>query len=1054
MSDQVPSVLAIVVVRDAAPWLRETLAALARQTHRRFGVLAVDDGSIDGSRQILDEVLGPRRCIHLRQGIGFAGAVGRALRVPAAREADFLLLLHDDAALAPDAVERLLATADRVSGAGLVAPKIVDWSRPDVLLDIGSATDRFGYPYSPLEEDEIDQGQYDAVREVLFVSSAAMLVGRDAWSRAGPPDERLQTGQMELDFCWRIRLAGFRVLVNPLAHARHRSASSRQGRAGATPEGDRYLAERAGLLALLKGYRLITLLWVLPLYVVQALGRFIVYLFSRHADRAAEVARAWAWNLVHLPGTVRRRFRAQRARTVGDREIARFMSPVGTRLQRWALQASTLLMARGPGHVEEEEELEAPPLHRRVASLAVRYPVTVGLLVATAATLIAFRGVLFVPHIEGGSLPVFPGGPFDFFREFASGWRTTGFGGPGGASPALVALGLGSGLTLGQPMLLARLMVALTPVAAGASCYAAAVRVTRHRGSAVIAAACYALSALGLWVASEGSLPATALFIAVPPVTLRLAAAFRRGGPRRPLRWALGTGVILAVTGSFFPAVWVAGAIVVIPFILVPEPGGRRLRGVVLTGVATVVAGVLAFPLTLELLRAGGGTEVGAAGRPEFAALLRLSPGASPGSWVVALFLPVGAALAFGFADRERRWAGRALATAAGAIPLAWLAAAGYLPNLLANPLAYLAPAAFTLSLVVGLGVRTLVPEARRAAFGARQAAAAALVVVLAAGLGLQLLRSLGGGWAVGEQRLPPAWPVVATADPGIPFRVLWLGGIEEARFQPPGGGHQGTVGPAESPVAYGVTGRAGRSVLAVGLPEGGEATGRLEDVLGGLLSGRIRHGGALLAPFAIRFVVAGEDDLPSAAADLLDEQLDLDLVQASGGLRIYRNAAALPEAAALPGSGAVEAARSTDLLSSTALDPDTARALRRHRGPSWSGSLAAPAPSLVLVTMSYDGRWRLDGGGEPFPAFGWALGFQAEADGPVRVGFEGQLPRTIEVVAFSILWVAVLWSLAQPARKAPRGRRTRARHEVASGTVPVEEPRGHGRAVAPGGRR
>jgi GT2 family glycosyltransferase len=1029
-----PSVLAVVVVKNAAPWLRQTLASLARQTHRRLGVLAIDSGSTDGSAEILREVLGPRRCIRMPEDDGFAGAVGRALRVPAAREADFLLLLHDDVALAPEAVERLVETAGRVRGTGVVAPKTLDWTRRGVLLDIGSAADRFGYPYSPLEEGEIDQGQYDAVREVLFVSSAAMLISRGAWSRAGGPDDRLRSGQWELDFSWRVRLSGLRVLVNPRAVAVHRRAGELGERAGTTAPSSRYLAERGGLVALLKNYRFLTLLWILPLYAIQAVARFLFYLLSRHADRAVEIARAWGWNLAHLPGTIGRRFRAQRARRARDREVVRFMAPAGARLQRWVLQASSLVAPRA-AHVEEEEEPEAPPLRRRVASIAGAYPVALGLMVAGLGTLIAFRDVLFVSRIEGGSLPVFPDGPVAFFREFASGWRTTGFGGPGGVSPATVFLGAGSVVALGSPMLLARLLVALTPLLAAASCYSAVVRVGADRGPAVVAASCYALSGLALWVASEGSLPALAVLVAMPWLTVRIAGAFRRGGPARPLRWVVGTGVALAIAGSFFPALWMATAFAILPIALMPPQGGSRVRGLLLVTGAAATAAVLVFPFVLEVVRAGGGSAVGAAGLPDFPGLVGLSPGPSSGAWAVALFLPVAGVLAYGFVDRERRWAGRALVIAAAGVLLAWLAAAGYLPPLLSNPIAFLAPAAFSLSMIVGLGLGSLVPQVRRAAFGGRQVLAAALVATLVVGLGLQYLRALGGGWAVGAGRVPPAWPVVASADPGEPFRVLWLGAAGRGRFQPPGGDPQGAVD-AGVRVSYGVTGRAGRSALSVGLPGEGPVYDRLEEALTGVLSGRIRHGGSLLSPFGIRFVVAGQGDLPAAAEARLDGQFDLDLVQAAGGMRIYRNAAALPEGALLAGPTPLGAARSGELLAPTLVEPESAVALRRHPGPSWTGSARGSQTSLVMIATAYDARWVLEGAGAPFPAFGWVLGFEVDPGSEeLAVEFGGQVPRTIEVVALGVLWVIALGILTS------RGRRSRADRRPGGRRVPVEAP-------------
>src|SRR5437879_5886419 len=142
-----------------------------------------------------------------------------------------------------------------VVGVGVCGPKVVDWEEPRVLREIGLSTDRFGYPYSPLEEGEIDQGQYDRIREVLYVSSCAMLVAKEVWNRIGPLDDRLSPMQEDLDFCWRARVAGFRVLMTPTALARHREATVRGERAGAAPAvRERYFRERAAPASILKTY--------------------------------------------------------------------------------------------------------------------------------------------------------------------------------------------------------------------------------------------------------------------------------------------------------------------------------------------------------------------------------------------------------------------------------------------------------------------------------------------------------------------------------------------------------------------------------------------------------------------------------------------------------------------------------------------------------------------------------------------------------------------------------------------------------------------------------
>src|SRR6059058_6554980 len=188
MGRRAPAVLVVLVVRDGSAWLRDCLRGLSRQTYPRLGVIAVDNGSADDSRDLLVRALGEARVVSRPDNPGLPAAVQAALALEAARNADYVLIHHDDVALDPDAITRMVEVAERIEGVGVVGPKIVDWDDPTVLREVGLSSDRFGYPYSPLEQGEIDQGQYDRVREVMFVSSSAMLVSREAWNRIGPPD--------------------------------------------------------------------------------------------------------------------------------------------------------------------------------------------------------------------------------------------------------------------------------------------------------------------------------------------------------------------------------------------------------------------------------------------------------------------------------------------------------------------------------------------------------------------------------------------------------------------------------------------------------------------------------------------------------------------------------------------------------------------------------------------------------------------------------------------------------------------------------------------------
>ncbi|HYH28383.1 MAG TPA: glycosyltransferase family 2 protein, partial [Actinomycetota bacterium] len=620
--DDHPRVLVVLVVRDGAKWLARCLRSLARQTHPRLGVVAVDNGSTDGSGERLVEALGERRVLRVERNIGFTDAVSRALEVPAADRADYFLLVHDDSVLAPTAVERMVECASRIRGTGVVGPKVLDGERPRVLREVGLATDRFGYPHSPLEEDELDQGQYDSIREVLFVSTAAMLVSRDAWLRAGALDERLVTTHSDLDFCWRVRLAGYRVVVDPRAVVHHFAVGERGLRAGSRAGRARYLAERAGLLSLLKNYRLGSLFWILPIYVAQGVVKIAVFLAGRRFSTAGQILAAWGWNIVHLPGTIRRRVRGHAVRTAKDRDVLRFMAPAGERGRRLVQEASALLFG-GTESVEDPAERRA--VGERVSSFVLAHPVALGWTAAIALTLIAFRDVLFGPLPAGGALPVFPRRAGELFGAFLQPWHDSAFGTAAPASPALVPLGLASFLTLGNPRLLMRLLVAAGPLVAGVVCYRAALRLTSMRIAAVAAAACYAASAVVLWAASEGRIGAVVYLMALPWLAVRVLEGFAEA-PRRWGPWALGTGAILAITASFFPSAWMGFALFLAASLLT-TPARAILRGAGLAFVGAAAAVALILPFAMRIVIAGGPGASDAAGAARWADLARLAPG-------------------------------------------------------------------------------------------------------------------------------------------------------------------------------------------------------------------------------------------------------------------------------------------------------------------------------------------------------------------------------------------------------------------------------------------
>lgn len=1011
-ADDPETVLVVLVVRDAAEWLKACLHGLARQTYPRVGVLAVDDASTDGSAGILVEALGAERVISLPTRSGFAAAFAAGTAHAAAAAADHLLLLHDDAVLDPEFVARLIE-ATRLEGVdrvGIVGGKVVEHDDPRRLLDVGRSADRFGHPYSPLQVGEIDQGQFDRVLEVLSVDGCAMLVRRETWRSIGLFDERLGD-HGDLDLCWRARVAGYRVLMTPLARVRHLVAGEFDDRPDQT-RSHRHGEDRAALATILKNYSVVTLAWVLPLFIVLSAVRLLYLVLSRRLDEATELLSAFGWNLAHLPGTWSRRRVTQRHRRVRDHAMRRFTESAGLRLPRWFATAELILEEQ---HALEEADEGLPTgrrLRHRTASMFSAHPVLVVSFLAAIVGAFAIRSLIGEPTLAGGVIPMFPADAEGFFAELVSGFRTTGLGGTQAASPALGAMGGLSALLVGSTSLAQKAMLFGSPIVATVLCYRSCVRWVGVPGPAALAAAAYGLSAVVLWAFSDGRLALLVVLAVLPPLFERTSRAFARTPPPdTQTRFVIGLSVTLAIGVAFMPGVLLAYVLVVAVGAL---GGPRRAAGLGRATLALVGAAILLFPFVPSMVSGGGIALSSFVGEPDPWQILRFSLGEAPGDWVPSAFLMVAAIVGLGLTSAEKRgdaWRGAAVMVIA--LAGAWAGAAGYLPIWLTNPAVFVGVAAASAAVVVAIGLTSIAGGVARESFGGRQVGAALMTVTLAVGFITQSLATMAGAWAVGgADRATPAWAVVDSTATGT-FRVLWIGGTSGRAFPAPGGDPIGQVVAGRMTLRYQLTDRDGTLAIDTGRALSGPGAEALDEATAQIIQGGSVHGGASLAPFAIGFVVADPDLSPELAA-AFDRQVDLDRVPSSG-LAIWRNGVVVQKAAAVTPTEAQRAAISGTAPSQT-LTSIEGTPLEPVEG-GWQGPPGEATD--VLLSTTFDTSWGLEGSeAAPDRAFGWATTLPVGDADPVQVRFGAQAAATISAWLLAVVWAVALWLTRKPVER------------------------------------
>lgn len=187
-------------------------------------VIVADNGSTDDSVAVLEREFPSVRVLRLDANYGFAGGYDRALEQV---EADYFLLLNSDVETPEGWLAPILDCLDRHPDVAVVSPKLISWTDRTQFEYAGASggfIDYLGYPFCRgriLRRVETDCGQYDDARDVFWVSGAAFCCRADVFRALGGFDADLFAHMEEIDLCWRMQLAGYRVRVVPQSVVYH-----------------------------------------------------------------------------------------------------------------------------------------------------------------------------------------------------------------------------------------------------------------------------------------------------------------------------------------------------------------------------------------------------------------------------------------------------------------------------------------------------------------------------------------------------------------------------------------------------------------------------------------------------------------------------------------------------------------------------------------------------------------------------------------------------------------------------------------------------------------
>jgi hypothetical protein len=216
-----PKVITVVLSNNRRDDTLVCLQTLSQSTYSPHSIIVVDNVSKDGTVEAIRTQFPEAGVVELTQNLGYAGNNNVGIRLALEQGADWVFVLNDDTAVAPDCIAELMRIAESADSIGMVGPMIYHFDERNVIQTAGGRADGL-WRFTHLGHNEDDIGQFPGPHLVDWLSGCALLVKRAVIEQIGLLDERLFMYWEEIDWCLRASRHQWRLMHMPQARMWHK----------------------------------------------------------------------------------------------------------------------------------------------------------------------------------------------------------------------------------------------------------------------------------------------------------------------------------------------------------------------------------------------------------------------------------------------------------------------------------------------------------------------------------------------------------------------------------------------------------------------------------------------------------------------------------------------------------------------------------------------------------------------------------------------------------------------------------------------------------------
>jgi len=204
----------------------ECVKSLEKISYNNYEIIIVDNGSEIESVLKIKKQYPEIKIIENEKNLGFAGGNNVGVKYAMKNNADYVLLLNNDTTVEKDFLNKLVEIGESDKKNGLFGSKIYFYSEQNRIWFAGGKVNWLRNKGTHIGLDEIDQNQYNKIKEVDYLTGCCLLIKKEVIEKIGVLEEDYFLYYEDTDFCLRAKNIGYNCVYVPKSKIYHKISRS------------------------------------------------------------------------------------------------------------------------------------------------------------------------------------------------------------------------------------------------------------------------------------------------------------------------------------------------------------------------------------------------------------------------------------------------------------------------------------------------------------------------------------------------------------------------------------------------------------------------------------------------------------------------------------------------------------------------------------------------------------------------------------------------------------------------------------------------------------